>query len=455
MPNTFLNERHLIYLTYRSKEAIDEIEAITRSLMWKMVSVHDVAQLEKQLSRGHARVVLVDLRDSPAVFIDRLPSTIRQYDHMQWVGLIEPHFVNDPIHAGFLHSFFFDFCLAPIEPLRLTFSLGHAWYMSKVAEARQPVEEEHEPIQKYQLVGNSTVMKTAKGQLKRYAGNNLPVLITGPSGTGKELAARSLHLQSARRQEPFVAVNCGALTPSLVQSELFGHEKGAFTGANNRKIGWIEAANGGTLLLDEVGDLPPDVQISLLRFLQEGVIERVGGTDTRAVDVRIIAATHVALEQSVAAGQFREDLYFRLNVLRLHMPPLKDRDQDVLALARYYVRRFVVELGVGKKILCPSAEAALLAHDWPGNIRELMNRLRRAIVLSDRHAITPSDLEFVGAPDLEQQLTLSEVRDKAECAAISRALIQSARNVTEAARLLGVSRVTLHRLINKHHLPMP
>ena len=302
------------------------------------------------------------------------------------------------------------------------------------------------------LIGSSEEMEVVCSQLKRYAGNELPVLITGPSGTGKELAALAIHQHSARSKGPFIAVNCGALTPSLVQSELFGHEKGAFTGATKRKIGRIEAANGGTLLLDEVGDLPADVQVSLLRFLQEGVIERVGGTETIPVNARIIAATHVDLEQQMAKGQFREDLYFRLNVLRLHMPSLKDRGQDVLELARYYLRQFVVELGVGKKVLCPTAEAALLAHDWPGNIRELMNRLRRAIVLSDRYAITPSDLEFTVSQEAEKLPTLNEARDNAEREVIARALIQSGHNVTEAARLLDVSRVTLHRMINKHHL---
>lgn len=454
MSDEFLNERQLIYLTYRSKEAIEEIEAITRSFLWNMVSVHDVEQLDKQLSKGGARVVLVDLRDTPAVFIDRLPNTMRQYGHIQWVGLIEPHFANDPDHAGFLHSFFFDFCLTPIEPLRLTFSLGHAWYMSKVAETHrldQGVTTNRSGLA-HKLIGSSEEMAVVCGQLKRYAGNELPVLITGPSGTGKELAARAVHQQSARSKGAFIAVNCGALTPSLVQSELFGHEKGAFTGATKRKIGRIESANGGTLLLDEVGDLPADVQVGLLRFLQEGVIERVGGTESIPIDVRIVAATHVDLEQQMAKGQFREDLYFRLNVLRLHMPPLKDRGQDVLELARYYLRQFVVELGVGKKVLCPSAESALLAHDWPGNIRELMNRLRRAIVLSDRHAITPRDLEFAVSREAEKLPTLNEARDNAEREVITRALIQSAHNVTEAARLLGVSRVTLHRMINKHRL---
>ena len=454
MLNKFLNERQLIYLTYRSKEAIEEIETITRSFMWNMISVRDVDQLDKQLSKGGARVVLVDLRDTPAAFIDRLPKTIRQYGHIQWVGLIEPHFANDPDHAGFLHSFFFDFCLTPIEPLRLTFSLGHAWYMSKVAETHrldQGVTRSRLDSAR-KLIGSSEEMEVVCSQLKRYAGNELPVLITGPSGTGKELAALAIHQHSARSKGPFIAVNCGALTPSLVQSELFGHEKGAFTGATKRKIGRIEAANGGTLLLDEVGDLPADVQVSLLRFLQEGVIERVGGTETIPVNARIIAATHVDLEQQMAKGQFREDLYFRLNVLRLHMPSLKDRGQDVLELARYYLRQFVVELGVGKKVLCPTAEAALLAHDWPGNIRELMNRLRRAIVLSDRYAITPSDLEFTVSQEAEKLPTLNEARDNAEREVIARALIQSGHNVTEAARLLDVSRVTLHRMINKHHL---
>jgi DNA-binding NtrC family response regulator len=294
-------------------------------------------------------------------------------------------------------------------------------------------------------------MHQVRNQLLRYAQTDLPVLITGPSGTGKEVAAQFLHASSSRQAEPFMAVNCGALTPSLVQSELFGHEKGAFTGASERKIGVIEAAQGGTLLLDEVGDLPLPVQVSLLRVLQEKKIERVGSTHSIPIDVRIVAATHVDLEASILKGGFREDLFYRLNVLPLKMPSLQARQMDILELARHYLDLFAAEQGCHSRYLSIAAENALMAHDWPGNIRELINIVRRTLVLCDSSILEPDDLKV--APCTKPALvvdTLANARNHAERKMVSRAMVQSGQNVTQAASLLGVSRMTLHRIIKKN-----
>lgn len=455
MSNQLAPKRKLVFLTLRGEEAVGEIGRIITNSLWEMVVVHDFEQFSRQIKRGDVRVVLADLREAIPFFFDRIPLLVSECPSIQWVGLVEGHVTRHPTYAAFLYSNFFDFCLEPIAPERLNHSLGHAWAMAQLVsthlDSLETVSSLSETAQDL-MIGSSGVMKSVRAQLKRYAGNDLSVLITGQTGTGKEMAARFLCRHSARHDGPFVAVNCGALTPSLVQSELFGHEKGAFTGASQRKIGRIEAAHGGTLLLDEVGDLPPDTQVSLLRFLQEGVIERVGGVESIPVDVRVVAATHIDLEQAVQEGSFREDLYFRLNVLRVSLPSLSERDQDVVELAQHYLNRFASELKAGHKMFCPAAMSALLAHCWPGNIRELMNRLRRAIVLSDAHTITPADLELFADDDAVAVCTLEDVRDKAERLAISRTLIQTGHNVTEAAHMLGVSRVTLHRLIKKHSL---
>ncbi|WP_082922772.1 sigma-54 dependent transcriptional regulator [Halothiobacillus diazotrophicus] len=452
-----LERRQLIYLSFRKDDIGEDVARIASSFMWDVTLVHDCDQLQRALKHAPVKVVLADLRDAVSKLGACLVQTTHKYPNVQWVGLVEPQAADSPTYAAFLHSYFFDFCFLPLEPLRLFFSLGHAWTMARVADIHADtvsVDAGTAGINEQGLIGSSPIMKTVRAHLKRYARNDLPVLITGPTGTGKEMAARYLHEHSDRHDRPFIAVNCGALTPSLVQSELFGHEKGAFTGAHQRKIGRVEAADGGTLMLDEIGDLPLETQVSLLRFLQEGVIERVGSDRSIPVNVRIVAATHVDLEQSVAEGRFREDLYFRLNVLRLVMPPLAERGTDVVELAQHFIHRFADELGLEHKVLCPAALAALSAYTWPGNVRELMNRLKRAIVHSDRQAIGPADLEFTTLVS-EPLPSLAQARNEAELQALSRALVTTNSNVTEAAEMLGISRVSMHRLINKHGLSAP
>jgi len=453
MSSKAMERRQLIYLSFREDDTTSEVERIASSFMWNVKAVHNSDQLLRELKHTPVKVVLADLRDGISKLNTGLVRAIQKYPNIQWIGLIEPQSAVNPAYAAFLHSYFFDFCFLPLEPQRLFFSLGHAWTMARMADIHIDMmsTESNPHTSEEGLIGNSLVMKTVRAHLKRYAKNDLPVLITGPTGTGKEMAARYLHQHSDRKDKPFVAVNCGALTPSLVQSELFGHEKGAFTGAHQRKIGRVESADGGTLMLDEIGDLPLETQVSLLRFLQEGVIERVGGDKSIPVNVRIVAATHVDLEQSVAEEHFREDLYFRLNVLRLVMPPLAERGTDVVDLAQYFIHRFAQEMGLEHKVLCPAALAALSAYSWPGNVRELMNRLKRAIVHSDRRAIGPDDLELTTLEPTPLP-SLAQAREKAELHALSRALVTANSNVTEAAEMLGISRVSMHRLINKHGL---
>lgn len=332
------------------------------------------------------------------------------------------------------------------------------------------------------MVGESPVMKKVFEAIRRFARTDAPVLIEGESGTGKELAAQAIHERSALTGGPFVAINCGGLPASLVASELFGHEKGAFTGAHQRKIGKLEAANGGTLMLDEIGDMPLELQPHLLRFLQEMTIERVGSNKPIRLRLRVIAATNRNLEDQVRRGAFREDLFHRLNCLTLEIPPLRQRGDDIGLLARFFLRRFACEMDQVDRRLSNQALEALHRHLWPGNVRELISRIRRAVVMADGPLLSPADLGLneglVGDTGYEQEVpmpaasiqvsdllggefsgqaeesaaTLEQVKARVEEQLVRDSLGKHAQNVTSAARDLGVSRVTLYRLIDKYQI---
>lgn len=339
------------------------------------------------------------------------------------------------------------------------------------------------------LVGESPAMRRVRKEIRQFASSDAAVLVTGETGTGKELAARALHGLSRSSRGPFVAVNCAVLPPTLVSSELFGHEKGAFTGAHQRKLGRIEAARGGTIFLDEIGDFPFEIQAHLLRFLQEKTIERVGGCHPLAVDVRVIAATNKDLAQEVKEGRFREDLYYRLHVPRLHLPPLRERDGDIELLSRHFLAEFRTGSAASLSL---EAMDALRAHCWPGNVRELMGRVRRAAVTAEQGEVRPGDLGFSRAERRRQPrpeaaargadaeapagasadaapgeatqgeaerfslvrrdlpLTLAAAKRDLEAWMLRTSLASSGNNVTLAAERLGVSRVTLYRLLERH-----
>ncbi|MGH8083433.1 MAG: sigma-54 interaction domain-containing protein, partial [Lysobacter sp.] len=298
------------------------------------------------------------------------------------------------------------------------------------------------------MIGESEPIRALCRSLHKAAATDAPVFIGGETGTGKELAAMALHRQSRRSRQPFIAINCGAIAPGLVQAELFGYERGAFSGAQQRKLGRIEAAHGGTLFLDEIGDLPPDAQASLLRFLEQGSIERLGGHEPTPIDVRIVCASHRDLDQTVADGRFRADLYHRLCVLRLQQPPLRERGGDIELLADHALQRYAQETSRGIKGFSPCARQAMHRHPWPGNVRELINRVRQAVVMAEGRYITAADLHIDDAAD-GVPITLEEARDLATREAIERALHRNRRRLGESARELGVSRVTLYRLMQR------
>jgi two-component system NtrC family response regulator len=341
----------------------------------------------------------------------------------------------------------YDFYQKPIDSQTLQFVVDRAFRLRELEdENRRLLAGTTTPLEG--LITNDEAMQAVSRMVERVAPTDATVTILGATGTGKEIIARNLHALSDRREGPFVAINCAAIPENLLESELFGHEKGAFTGAVSRKAGRIEAANGGTLFLDEIGDMPMALQAKILRFLQERTFERVGGNVSIEADVRVLCATHNDLETMIGDGRFREDLYYRLSEIVIRLPPLKDRTDDSVLLATYFIK----ENSERRIRLSNEAQNAIRAYDWPGNIRELENRIRRALILCDEDLIEASDLELAPPSDDDLPLNLRTVRATAEREAILRALSRSASNVSQAARLLGVSRPTLYNLFEKYEI---
>lgn len=452
-----MENRKIVYL--KANDERDMLESELRSVGWETFATSSVSSARAQIDRHGLHVGLValdrDYLNQNQQAIDELLISSRS---VQWVGLTQPTFLEEAVQRRLIPGCLFDFHTLPVDKPRLINSLGHAYGMARVSRTTDSPElEEYSPelveIHGQELVGGSPAMRQVFQDIAKIASVDAPVMITGESGTGKELAARSIHSRSHRGNGPFVALNCAALPGDLIQSELFGHEKGSFTGAHRRKTGRIEAANGGTFFLDEIGDLSLDLQVSLLRFLQEQMIERVGGDDPIPVDVRVITATHVDLTQAILEHRFREDLFYRLNVLYLQMPTLRERPSDIELLANYYFRdKFQPECRHDIRGFSRAAIQSMRSHTWPGNVRELVNRVRRATVMCEKRLIGPSDLGL-GSDDVQPNVvTLSQARNEAEKKAIETCLYATGNNVSEAARRLDIARVTLYRLMEKYRL---
>ncbi|MHC8339491.1 sigma-54 dependent transcriptional regulator [Pseudomonas sp. HLT2-19-2] len=367
----------------------------------------------------------------------------------EWIAVLNQEVLRLQNVGDFVCEWFFDFHTLPFDVSRVQVTLGRAFGMARLrGQGTVHIDQpEHE------LLGDSKPIRELRKLLSKLAPTESPVLIRGESGTGKELVARTLHRQSLRHSKPFVAINCGAIPEHLIQSELFGHEKGAFTGAHQRKVGRIEAANGGTLFLDEIGDLPLELQANLLRFLQEKHIERVGGSQPIPVDVRVLAATHVDLEAAIEKKRFREDLYYRLNVLQVATAPLRERNGDLSMLANHFSHFYSHETGRRPRSFSEDALIAMGKHDWPGNVRELANRVRRGLVLAEGRQIEARDLGLISQQAVAAPMgTLENYKHRAERQALCDVLNRHSDNLSIAAKVLGISRPTFYRLLHKHQI---
>ncbi|MFM2246747.1 MAG: hypothetical protein RL071_2821 [Pseudomonadota bacterium] len=323
-----------------------------------------------------------------------------------------------------------------------------ALLLSELKSSNRNLREQLRRSGQGSIVGSSRPMKNVFRMIKKVAPTDLSVLVLGETGTGKELVARELHQQGDRRTKPFVSINCGAIPENLLESELFGHKKGSFTGAVADKIGKFEAANGGTLFLDEIGEMPMNLQVKLLRVLQERVIERVGELHLRAVDIRVVSATNKDLEEEIREGRFREDLFYRLNEVSLQLPPLRERGEDIHELARFFLTRFAEQYGSRARGFTNEAVVGMLNYYWPGNVRQLENRVKKAVIMSDRALINEEDLGISAAPKRKVQ-SLEEAAEEFKKTYIREALELNNWNKAQTARDLGVDPRTIFRYIEK------
>jgi DNA-binding NtrC family response regulator len=439
--------RKLVCLHHISNECspVNAVEAAG----WQIYNSYDPVIAHDVIKANGIRVGLVLLADTdPEDWLRQVEHLFFSFTGIEWVAIVAPSLLENPAIRDFIAGHFLDYHTLPVQAEKLLFNLGHASGMASLAPVSEVLYEQGS------IIGVSTKTLALVRDLAKIAVVDAPILITGETGTGKELCAMEIHSGSSRQAGPFVAVNCAELPPTLIHAELFGYEKGAFTGAKQRKIGYLEQSGGGTIFLDEIGDLPIDLQVLLLRFLQQKTIRRVGGVEDIPVDARVIAATNVDLPVAVREGRFREDLYHRLNVLHLHVPALRDRSGDIEMLAKYFFDSISAEFRHNVRGFSRAALQAMNQYQWPGNVRELMNRIRRALVMSNGRMITTRDLGInrklipAGA-GIE---TLEQARLRAEREAITAAMQQAGGNAVQAAEYLEVSRATLYRLLEKHGL---
>lgn len=343
----------------------------------------------------------------------------------------------------------YDYYQKPVDPDSLDLIVQRAFHIHHLEQENRRLQTQRQQPLEGLLTNDPAMLKICR-TLEKIAPANVTCCLLGESGTGKEVMARAIHQLSPRADQRFIAINCAAVPENLIESELFGYEKGAFTGAAKQTLGKIETANGGTLFLDEIGDMPLNLQAKLLRFLQERVIERVGGRSEIGVDVRVICATNKNLKDMVAAGTFREDLYYRISEITIDIPPLRQRDGDKVLLARHFKRRFAKEHEQLINGFTQDAIIAIEAYDWPGNVREMENKIKRAVIMADSKMINCEDLGL--CQEVELSLNLRQVRNDAEKAAINRALSMTENNISTAAKLLGITRPTFYDLIKKHDI---
>ncbi|PYJ08041.1 MAG: PEP-CTERM-box response regulator transcription factor [Verrucomicrobia bacterium] len=436
---------------------VDDDEVIRLQMKWALGQDYDVVLAEDRPSavaacRDHRPpVVLLDLGMPPEAGLPdegmAALSEMLALDGLVKVIIItgqgEKRNALQAIDAGAFY-----FLVKPIEVEDLKVILGVACQVGALQKENRQMQQHFQTDTFEGMLGTSRQMQDVFASIRKVATTAAPVLLLGESGTGKEMAALAIHRRSDRKEGPFVAINCSAIPETLLESELFGHEKGSFTGAHMQRKGRIEMAFGGTLFLDEIGELPLPIQVKLLRFLQGQRIERVGGRQEIQVDTRVVAATNADLEKGIVEGRFREDLFYRLAVVVIKLAALRDREDDVQLLAKDFLRRCARETGKDGLDFDREAKQALSRHTWPGNVRELENRVRRAVIMAEGRRLTAHDLELAHLND-SPGVGLKEAREAAERDTISRALRRHSGKIAPAAVELGVSRPTLYELMEK------
>ena len=436
---------------------VDDDEEIRTQMKWGLAQDYEIFLAEDRptalelLSEHRPQVVLLDLGlpPRPAEPVEGLAalSEILGRDSLVKVIIISGQGEKDnalqAIGAGA-----YDFLPKPADLDVLKLLLKRAFHVASL-------EREYREMQQLQgetfesMLGTSPQMQQVFNSIRKVATSDAPVLVLGESGTGKEMVAQAIHRRSARKDGPFVAINCSAIPETLLESELFGHEKGSFTGAHVQRKGRVESASGGTLFLDEIGELPALLQVKLLRFLQEQFIERVGGRQPIQVDTRVVAATNVDLKKAILENRFREDLFYRLAVVVIHLPPLRERETDVRLLAQEFLRRAAAKIGKSGLTFEHDAVRALKDYGWPGNVRELDNRVKRAVIMADGKRLTTADLELGGVSERPHAANLKEAREGVEREMIQKALRKHGGKIAPAATDLGISRPTLYELMDK------
>jgi DNA-binding NtrC family response regulator len=436
-------ERHVLLVSQNARLMLQQLDYL-KTFEWKLSSLSVDEKAGCRTDNNEPELAMIDLRLCNTASAYELYRKMLQKPGTIWVAVVGHEQLQDPIIRTFINDYCSDYVRDLDDKDRVASVLFHANGMAKLKNMGQSTVN---VSGEYGMIGTSPVMKQLYKQIKKVAWAEAPVYISGETGTGKELTARAIHAMTARKEKPFSAINCGAIPPHLIQSELFGYERGAFTGANQRKIGRIEAANGGTLFLDEIGDLPLESQVSLLRFLQQGTIERLGGNESISVNVRIISATHVDLFTATEQGKFRLDMYHRLCVLKIIQPRLCDREGDMELLANAALKEFAAANRRKIHGFSPCAIRALYTYSWPGNVRELINKVQRAVVMSEGRVISADDLQLSGISD--GTISLDNARADAERMVIERALLRNRNRLNDAAKELGISRVTLYRLTGR------
>jgi two-component system NtrC family response regulator len=435
---------------------VEDDEDIRTQLKWALASNYEVA-----LAEDRVRAVAAFTANRPTVTLLDLGLQPRPNEPDEGLATLSSLLALDPLAKVIIVSGqgdkenalravgagAYDFLFKPVDLDQLKLVLQRCVYVADLEQEYRALQQGQRAEVFEEMLGASPPMQAVFTFIRKVAPTTAPALILGESGTGKEMVAQALHRRSLQGNGPFIAINCNAIPENLLESELFGHEKGSFTGAHVQRKGHIESAAGGTLFLDEIGELPPSVQVKLLRFLQEKRFQRVGGRQEIQSDTRVIAATNANLQESVASGAFREDLYFRLAVVVVKVPSLRERGGDIGLLAKEFLQSYGLQHGKDRLTFTPDALRALSFHDWPGNVRELQNRVQRAVIMAEGKRVTASDLELTMDRSLPQ--TLKEAREGAERQIVQDALRRHHGKITSAALELGISRPTLYELMEK------